>query len=184
MCGHLFQSPASELGHNSAQQTEETPPRKILESRSAPSPGGPSLADKDKLATLSLNFLTYRVGIGYPPRETSPRLTKITHLRTGHIVGLMKGLSPSFIMQYSPMCTYYVWGVSGERIHIQGDSVPLCLGRFLIVGTPRMLTGRTRPLRDSSGGGERPPWLKTPPQASWPRNWGRAESFLGHLSHH
>lgn len=96
----------------------------------------------------------------------------------------MKGLSPSFIMQYSPMCTYYVWGVSGERIHIQGDSVPLCLGRFLIVGTPRMLTGRTRPLRDSSGGGERPPWLKTPPQASWPRNWGRAESFLGHLSHH
>lgn len=142
------------------------------------------MADKDKLATLSLNFLTYRVGIGYPPQETSPRLTKITHLRTGHIVGLTMGLSPSFIMQYSPMCTYYVWGVSGEQIHIQGDSVPLCLGRFLIVGTPRMLTGRTRPLRDSSGGGERPPWLKTPPQASWPRNWGRAESFLGHLSHH
>lgn len=72
------------------------------------------MVDKDKLATLSLNFLTYRVGIGHPPQETSPRLTKITHLRAGHIVGLMKGLSPSFILQCSPMCTYYMWGVSGE----------------------------------------------------------------------
>lgn len=68
------------------------------------------MVDKDKLATLSYNFLTYRVGIGHPP-ETSPRLTKITHLRAGHIVGLMKGLPPSFILQCSPMCTYYMWGV-------------------------------------------------------------------------
>lgn len=65
-------------------------------------PGRLSLADKDKLATLSLDFLTYRVGTGYPHRETSPRLTKITHLCAGHTVGLMKGLSPSFTMHVQP----------------------------------------------------------------------------------
>lgn len=79
------------------------------------------MADKDKLATLSLNFLTHRVGIGYPPRETSPRLTKITHVHAGHTVRLMKHLSPSFTMQCSTTCTYYVWGMSGEGTH----SVPL-----------------------------------------------------------
>lgn len=76
--------------------------------------GGPLWQTQTRLAALSLSLLTYKVGTARPPRGTLPRSTEIPHLRT-HIAGLRKGSFPSFIMQCSTTCTYYVEGGHEER---------------------------------------------------------------------
>lgn len=74
----------------------------------------------------------------------------------------MKGLSPSFILQCSPMCTYYMWGDEwGVNTRPRGLS-PLVPGEVPDCrrDTKNIDTRQNMPPEREQLGGEKPLWLK------------------------
>ena len=88
--GHLFQSPASQLGCPSSSQQVKTLQKRRVQDLAQPHHlplgpsrvGGPLWQTQTSLAALSLNLLTYKVGTARPPGGTLPRSPEIPHLRT------------------------------------------------------------------------------------------------------